>query len=47
MCFKETILWIYWDNIETINTENLIDASKEVGIEKKHRENEVYVGVSS
>jgi hypothetical protein len=35
------------DNIDTINknTQTLIDASKEVGLEV-NRENEVYVGVS-
>jgi hypothetical protein len=35
------------DDINTINrnTENLIDASKEIGIEV-NRENEVYAGVS-
>jgi hypothetical protein len=35
------------DNIDTTNTESLIDASKEVGLEIKSRENEVYVGISS
>jgi hypothetical protein len=37
------------DNINTIkkNTESVIDASEEVGLGSKHRENEVYIDVMS